>query len=328
MPPEIRIRDGVEIEFESGELVVADASEPTGDINILSHAHGDHLYSEPPDQIVCSGTTAQLAATRRDSVRRPEVVDHPMVTLYGSGHIPGSRAALIDNGQTSVLYTGDLSIRDRFYLNGFEPVDADILIIESTYGKPEFQLPPQDEEEAAFVSWLNETLGTPVLAFGYTLGRAQELQLLGERSGRETIYVTEAIERINRVIESELDVTFAVERYSSETTLDPNDLLVLPSQTNRLSFVDTLIEDSGAIKVGVSGWAVDSSFKYRGDFDQTFALSDHCGFSELIEVVEAVAPEKVYTNHGFAEELASEITTQLGMGSQALKQNQTTLGEF
>lgn len=328
MSPRVQIRDGIEILLDSGERVVADANAPDGDINILSHAHGDHLYSEAPESIVCSELTAALATQRREDSHTPERVTSPRVELLESGHIPGSRAALIKGDSSRVLYTGDVSIRDRFYLSGFQPVDADVLIIESTYGTPDYELPPQDEEEAAFIAWLNETLGTPVLAFGYTLGRAQELQLLGGRSDRETIYVTEAIERINTVIESHFGMTFDVERYSGDTTLGPDDMLVLPSQTNRLSFVDTLVEETGAIKVGVSGWAVESSFKFRGDFDKTFALSDHCGFTELLDVVEAVDPETVYTNHGFADEFATAITSRLGIHAQSLKQNQSTLGDF
>lgn len=328
MAPRVRITDGIDIELDTGDRVVADASHPDGDINILSHAHGDHLYTEPPDELVCSPTTAALAAARRRDTPRPAVVEHPRVTLLESGHIAGSRAALIEDESTTILYTGDVSTRDRFFLNGFDPVSADILILESTYGKPEYELPPQHEAEAAFIDWLNETHDTPVIAFGYTLGRAQELQWLGMESARETIYITEAIERINAVIEQELDVEFESTRYESHHELGAGDVLVLPSQTNRLSFVDSIVEDTGAIKVGASGWAVDSSYRFRGGFDETFTLSDHCDFPELLALVEAVDPEMVYTNHGFAAELAQEITRRLGYPTQALKRNQSTLGEF
>lgn len=328
MAPTVQIRDGIEILLESGERVVADASAPDGDINILSHAHGDHLYNEPPATVVCSETTAALAAARRQELARPTVVDHPRVELLESGHIAGSRAALIEDESTTILYTGDVSTRDRFFLDGFDPVPADVLIIESTYGKPEYHLPPQAEVEAEFVDWLNETMDTPVIAFGYTLGRAQELQLLGADSDRDTVYITDAIDRINAVIESQLSVRFDTEMYEASTELEPGDLLILPSQTNRLSFVDDIVERTGVIKVGVSGWAVDSSFKFRGGYDETFALSDHCGFTELLDVVSAVDPDKVYTNHGFTEELAREITSRFGYSTQSLQRNQTTLGDF
>lgn len=328
MPPTIRERDGIEIELEAGERVVADASAPDGDINILSHAHGDHLYNDPPAEIICSSTTAALAAARSRDIEHPDIVTYPRVSLHNSGHIPGSTAALIEDEDATILYTGDLSIRDRFYLDGFQPISAEYLIIEATYGKPTYTLPPQEEAEAAFVEWLNETNETPVIVFGYTLGRAQELQLLAMESNRDTIYTTEAIERMNEVIEAEYSVTFDSISYTQDAELGAGDILVLPGQTNRLSFVDDIVEETGAIQVGASGWAVESSFKYRGGFDKTFPLSDHCDFTELLDVVREVDPTCVYTTHGFAEELAREITSRLGYDTQALKRDQTTLGDF
>lgn len=328
MAPTIKLRDGVEITLDSGERVVADATAPDGDINVLSHAHGDHLYATAPSSLICSPTTAALAAVRRDDGGTPAVEPHPRVELFNAGHVPGSRAARLTGDSSSVLYTGDISTRDRFYLDGFDPVAADVLIIEATYGKPAYELPPQAETEAAIVDWLNDTLDTPVIMFGYSLGRAQELVKLGERSARETVYVTDAIAELNGVIAEECGVTFATDRYRQPTTLGAGDLLVLPTQTNNLSFVDAIIDDTGALTAGVSGWAVESSYKYRGGYDVTFPLSDHCGFRELLRVVEAVDPTKVYTNHGFASEFAVAVQQRLGYPAQALKTNQSTLDEF
>lgn len=327
MSPAVRLTDGIEIELDTGERVVADASEPDGDVNVLSHAHGDHLYDQPPDEIVCSPVTASLAATCRGGPP-PDRVEHPQVRLLDAGHVPGSTAALVEDEDATILYTGDVSTRDRFFLEGFDPVPADILVIESTYGTPTYERPPQRAVEAAFVDWLDETMDRPVVAFGYALGRAQEIQLLGMESDRSTIYVTDAIERINEVLESHLPVSFDATRYERADELGPGELLVLPGQTSRLPFVDDLVERTGAVRVGVSGWAVDSSFRFRGNFDRTFALSDHCNFPELLAVVSAVDPDLVYTTHGFVDELAREITGRLGYETRALKRNQTTLGDF
>jgi putative mRNA 3-end processing factor len=326
--PTIQIRDGIEIHLSSGERVVADASAPNGDISVVSHAHGDHLYNTPPAEVICSETTRALAAERRSDKAEPAITSDPRITLHNAGHVPGSRATLIEDDGTRILYTGDLSIRDRFYLDGFEPMSADILIIEATYGKPEYDLPPQETVHRDILSLLNESYDTPIIAFGYTLGRGQELIQLGMQSDRETVYTTEAIDRINDVIETTCDVTFDTTRYSKDVTIGAGDFLVLPGQTNNLSFVDDIVDETGAILVGASGWAVDTSFKYRGGFDETFALSDHCDFSELLSVVETVDPDRVYTNHGFAEEFATEVRKRLGIESRALKRNQTTLEDY
>ena len=327
----VSLRDGVRIECSTGETVVADAEDPTGDVNVLSHAHGDHLYHTAPTGVVCSELTATLARVRRDEddAGRLERTIHPRVEQVPAGHVPGSQATVVEDADgTTYCYTGDVSTRDRFYLDGFDAgsVDADVLITEATYGDPEYVLPPQDVVEAEVVDFLDDT-DAPVILFGYTLGRAQELQLLVGRSDRHRLLVTEAIERINAPVADHYGVDFGAERYGRDVDLGTDDALVLPAQTNRLSFVESIRDATGAVTVGASGWAVDSSFRYRGDYDATFALSDHCGFAELCELVEAVDPDRVYTQHGSADALASHLDT-VGYDARALKRNQTSLGDF
>lgn len=324
---DVRLRDGIVIDLPSGTTVVADARSPGGDVALLSHAHGDHLYGEPPGALVCSAATADLASLRREELPRPRPTDHPAVDLASAGHVAGSRAAYCRDGGTTVLFTGDVSVRDRFFLDGFDPEPADVLVIESTYGKPEYVFPPQDEVEAAIVDFLEDVDDAPVVLFGYALGRAQELLLLAREAAPDGLYTTPAIERIGDVIEEHCDVTFPGERYDSDDGLGPGDVLVLPSQTSNLAFVDRLV-DEGAVTVGVSGWAVDESYRYRGGFDETFALSDHADYEELQSIVTAVDPEVVYTHHGFAEALARHLRAELGYETRALKRNQSTLGDF
>lgn len=324
----VRLGDGIEIELADGETFVADATHPSGDVNVLSHAHGDHLFSTPPETLVCSETTARLAETRRETSLPHVTQAHRRVELRSSGHVPGSRAALVDDGDRRYLYTGDVSTRDRFFLDGFEPVEADVLVVESTYGKPEYEFPSQAAAEARIVDWLDETTGTPLLLFGYTLGRAQELQRLVERSGRDGLYVSDAIADVNAVLEDCLDVSFAAARYEPETELTGDDVLVLPSQTTRLGFVGDLVDRYGATKAGFSGWAVDDSYRFRADLDVAFPLSDHCDFPELLALVEAVDPDEVYTQHGFADAFATHVRAELGIEATALKANQSTLDDF
>ncbi|MFW5956438.1 MAG: mRNA 3'-end processing factor [Halorhabdus sp.] len=321
----IRYGDGVEIDLATGETLSIDASDPAGDIRAVSHAHGDHLFNSDPGSIVSSELTARLAGVRRENV--PARTSHPAIELLDAGHVPGSRAVYADDGERTYLYTGDCSIRDRFYLDGFEPRTADVLLIEATYGKPEYVFPPQADSETRIVEWLETTDDRPVVLFGYALGRAQEVQQLAQRAGRSHIYISEAIDALNQPIAEALDVTFDGDVYDRSVDLGPGDALVFPSQVKNLNFVDTLLEETDALTAGFSGWAVDSSFKYANGYDETFVLSDHCDFEELLEVVAAVDPEVVFTLHGATDELAAELTRR-GYDARSLKRGQRTLGEF
>jgi putative mRNA 3-end processing factor len=137
MAVKIREKDGIHIEGE--RKVVADSRSFRGDVNFVSHAHFDHMH-QGDGEVVSSELTAKLAEARSgEKVDRTEAEN---IELLNSGHILGSSAALV-KGEKDVLYTGDVSMRDRVYLDGFEPVSADILIIESTYGIPAYRFPEQ-----------------------------------------------------------------------------------------------------------------------------------------------------------------------------------------
>ena len=232
----VSLRDGARIDLATGETFVADATEPDGDIVTLSHAHGDHLYVHAPTSVICSDLTARLTVARREDEGSLSRTSHPAIEQVPAGHIPGSRATIIeDNDGTTYLYTGDVSTRNRFTLDGFDAetvtaeYDIDVLVTETTYGKPEYMFAEQDTLETRIVDWLDDTDDTPVVLFGYTLGRAQELELLVDRSERNRLFMTEATERLNEVIGPAHGVDFAAERYDREVTIGAGDALVLPA---------------------------------------------------------------------------------------------------
>ena len=320
----ITYRDGIEIELSDGTRVVCDADDPDGDVNVVTHAHGDH-YPDGEATAVCSPLTADLATARRDTPLHRTTDDR--VELIPAGHVAGSRAALVtDPDGTRYLYTGDVCTRSRFYLDGFEPPDADVLVVEATYGDPAYVFPDHDTVAAEIRSWLAST-AAPVLLLGYALGRAQKLQLLADRAGRDRIFTTDAVRRVNEVIEAHRDVRFDVRPYEDDTTLADGDAFVIPMTSGRINWISSLAESAGAVTAGFSGWAIEESFKFRGDFDETFPLSDHCDFAELLDLVDAVDPDRVYTQHGSVTTLAEQLT-DVGYDATALRRNQLSLGDF
>ncbi|PSP34602.1 mRNA 3'-end processing factor, partial [Halobacteriales archaeon QH_10_70_21] len=190
----VRYRDGIEIELSDGTRVVCDADDPDGDVNVVSHAHGDH-WPEGEVAAVCSPLTAALATVRRDAPLHCTADER--VELLPAGHVAGSRAALVtDPDGTRYLYTGDVCTRSRFYLDGFEPPSADVLVVEATYGEPGYVFPDHAVLADEIRTWLAETT-EPVLLLGYALGRAQKLQLLAQAADRNRILTTDAVRRVN-----------------------------------------------------------------------------------------------------------------------------------
>ncbi|CCC40409.1 MBL fold metallo-hydrolase RNA specificity domain-containing protein [Haloquadratum walsbyi] len=332
MAPGVYLRDGVEIEFASGERIVCDGV-PKGSskqevTTAVSHAHGDHLV-DTAGEIVASELTVALASVRQSECK-PEKITHPAVDLIPAGHIAGSRAVLLTDPETDCryLYTGDCRLSDRLYLDGFDPVDADVLILETTYGDPKYRFPSPEKTHDRIREWLAQTMDDVVILFGYALGRAQKLQVLLESTARSRVFITDAIAELNAVIESHHEISFDARRYTTDVTLQPGDAVVLPMQTTRLGWIESLIEATDAMTAGFSGWAIDDSFIYQRGVDKGFVLSDHCDYDELIELVTTVDPERVYTQHGFTETFATRLTREHGYDTQALKSNQSTLGDF
>ncbi|WP_336327969.1 mRNA 3'-end processing factor [Halovenus sp. HT40] len=319
----VRYRDGIEIELSDGTRIVCDADDPDGDVTVVSHAHGDHL-PDGETTAVCSALTAALGTARRDEALHRTTDDR--VELLPAGHVAGSRAAVVtDPDGTRYCYTGDICTRSRFYLSGFEAPDVDVLITEATYGEPEYQFPDHDDIVDQILDWLADT-DAPVVLFGYALGRAQKLQLLAEQAGR-TVYTTDAVQRVNEPIAEHLGVEFPAANFDESVELDVGDALVLPMTTARIGWIEDLAEEADAKTAGFSGWAVDSAYRFRGNFDTAFPLSDHGDFAELCALVETADPDRIYTQHGSGDAFAEHLTSE-GYDATTIKQNQTSLSEF
>lgn len=320
----VRLRDGVEIECSDGTRVVCDAGAPDGDVNVVSHAHADHAPNGPAS-VVCSPLTADLVRVRRDVALDRTTDDR--VDLLPAGHVAGSRAALVtDPDGTRYLYTGDVCTRPRFYLDGFDPPDADVLVVEATYGDPDYVFPDHEAVAADVRAWFDAHRDRPVVLVGYALGRAQKLQVLAADAGR-TVYATPPVTEVDEAIERHRDVVFPASPYEDGADLGAGDALVLPSATARTDWVERLVRETGALTAGFSGWAVDSAYRYRGGYDAAFPLSDHCDFAELRALVAAVDPDRVYVQHGPGESFVPHLES-MGYRATALKRNQTSLSEF
>ena len=323
----IRQRDGIHVHLSDGRTVVADARSAIGDVNVTSHAHADHAPSSAR-RAICSSVTAAIVRARGGaSIDHVDGTDE--VTLIPSGHVVGSRAALIEDPDgTRYLYTGDVSTRDRAHLRGFEPVDADVLVIESTYGRPEYRFPPQAELEGEIVDWIRDRPGRPLFLFGYALGRAQKLQHLAREATNRRVVVHDSVRAVNEAIVAETELDLAAVPLSAVDELGADDVVVAPPEFARSKRLERYRDRQGALTAGFSGWAADEPYRYRFGYDAAFVLTDHCDFDELVGVVEAVDPDRVYTQHGFADEFADHLAGALDFDAVSLKRNQATLGEF
>ena len=179
------------------------------DFGLISHAHSDHTarHARP---VLTRNTGLLLSDYLENSApvyldyREPLETKDYIITLYPAGHCLGSAQALVESKVTGVklLYTGDIKVRSSPTNEPLEPVACDVLVIESTYGKPQYTFPPQEQVMAnAFHilrSWLAK--GSKPVVQVWRLGKAQELLhlLLGEGFD---VALEESVYRIARIYE-------------------------------------------------------------------------------------------------------------------------------
>ncbi len=255
------------------------------------------------------------------------------LTLLPAGHILGSAMAFIEADGESLLYTGDFKLRPNLCAEACEPRHADYLVMETTFGRPQYQLPPEADVWRDLVAFCRSALAdgaTPVL-FAYSLGKSQEL-LAGLRDAGLPIALHKEAAKLTRIYEhfgqkfppyEIFPVAADVRRRNDETHANPPPhvggyILIAPPQSSR----SVLFQQLGKIRTAVvTGWAMDSSCRFRSGTDAAFPLSEHADFPGLVEFVKRVEPKKVFTLHGFAADFARTLR-ELGFAAQALSEQE------
>ncbi|HTU23816.1 MAG TPA: hypothetical protein VMF30_00375 [Pirellulales bacterium] len=265
----------------------------------VSHAHSDHMARH--EYALCTPATGQLYQFRygpRPTHDLPygEPLDFGGIrlTTYPAGHCLGSAMLLAEDGERSLLYTGDFKLGESATAQRAELPKADILIIESTYGTPAYRLIPRAEAIDRLCHLVREVLAadrTPVVQ-AYVLGKGQEVSKILTAAGIPVLQHpdTFAISQVYRRCGVDLG---DVQLYPGHAL--PGHAVVVPPGFHRSRRLPGL---KGAVTFAVTGWAIDGRTKYRLGVDHAIPLSDHADYDELFEAVELVEPQVVYCTHG------------------------------
>ncbi len=291
----------------------------------VSHAHSDHI--EAHREVILSAPTARLMKARLSGRPLEHILPYQettefqspggpyKLTLLPAGHIFGSAMALLES-DVSLLYTGDFKLRSGRSAEPCAPRPAEILIMETTFGRPEYQFPPTVEVLAGINRFCRETLNndeTPVL-LGYSLGKSQEL-LCGLAEAGLPLMLHDSVYQSTLIYEQFGQCFPAYERFDAAAA--PGKVLICPPGFQRASTCGSVGPTRTAI---LTGWAVDERCRYRYQTDAAFPLSDHADFQDLIRLVEQVAPRRVLTLHGFAADFAQTLR-EMGYAAAALSED-------
>ncbi|MBT4191831.1 MAG: hypothetical protein HOE11_00835 [Candidatus Diapherotrites archaeon] len=299
---------------------------------LFSHAHSDHIKLSKHSTFFATPETIDLVKERNTRQYTPEFREIPMeqktkfdgfdLTLKPNGHVLGSCAAVLAQSDKDFVVTSDFRLQDSLLFKGAKPIPADTLVLETTFGSPEYVFPSQEEVANAMIDWVGKNARDKlVLLSGYALGKAQELVKIANEAGY-TPLVHESIYKMNEIYKKHgIDI-------GNYELLDHNlkdfSVLIMPPQLVDRFLLATLREfdKRRIVSALATGWS------YRKQFDITFPLSNHADYNDLISYVEQVNPKLVLTDHGFCEEFARKLS-RLGFNARPLKQHkQRVLGEY
>jgi Cft2 family RNA processing exonuclease len=271
--------------------------------SFVSHAHTDHIARH--EVALATPTTGKLYRHRLG--RHHRVVEMPYrqpldfggmrLTALPAGHCLGSAMLLAEDGERSLLYTGDFKLGSSATSEETDLPHADVLIMESTFGLPRYRMPPREKTIALLLEIATSALAdgkTPVI-HAYPLGKSQEVTKL-LTSQCIPVLQHPAIYAVSRIYE-ECGMKLGDVGVYTGQPLDGHAIVTLPRGMSEFRLPNL----RKTVTIAPTGWAIDPGTKYRWGVDHAIPLSDHADFDQLLETVRRVDPKEVHCTHGPAE---------------------------
>lgn len=285
-----------------------DPQSPRG-FAFVSHAHSDHIGKHR--ETVLSPGTSRLMRARQGAAGVEHVLDFGETrkmrgaefTLLPAGHVHGSAQLHLQTDDGSLLYTGDFKLRPGLSSERTEWRQAGTLIMETTFGKPEFVFPPTEQVLSEVVKFCREALedGEVPVLLGYSLGKAQEIICAVAAAGLNPM-LHGAVAKLTRIYRDLVPgfPDFAPYKASEIS----GHVLIAPPSVKGSRMLAAIKKKRVAM---LTGWAMTPGAVHRYQVDAAFPLSDHAGYDDLLKYVELVRPQRVLTLHGYASEFARDL---------------------
>lgn len=289
----------------------------------VSHGHSDHarehalVLATPNTARICRARFARreeraVQASLLESVKPPRLPaqfeEHPYnepwwhgdhrLTLFSAGHVLGSSQILIESERGRFVYTGDFKLEPSLTAEKPEVKHCDVLLMECTYGRPQYQFPPREEVAGEMIAFAKDALeyGAVPVFFAYSLGKAQEaLAILGKAGFAITVHgAIETVSDVYRACGVDLP---AYTRYDARH-FDRQSVLIWPPSGRTLP---KAVNGKPVRTAVLTGWTLDRGALFRYGADRGFALSDHADYPALLRYIELAQPQKVLLNHGWRD---------------------------
>ncbi len=309
------LKDNLKINLDQTKVCSQD------EYSFITHAHSDHVCNTSQKTFATKETidllNGRLIKNKFDFHelrfnQKIELSNNFFLTPLNAGHILGSSMFLFEDENTSLLYTGDLNTETSLLLKGAKPINADILVIDSTFGREEFSFPKRSITYDLLYHTLKKELSENkfIVLAGYTLGKNQELISFLNKYldvvplvDKETHKYSEIYNKNNSNLKFKL----------LDHNIHSSDVLIMPLSLINHNLIKSLEQQ---IYKKISSY-VFTGWKYsRGS--TLVPLSDHCDFESSLDFVNKVNPKQVYTIHGFTKDFSEQIKLKLGINASCV----------
>jgi putative mRNA 3-end processing factor len=295
----LKLDNGIEVEGLDFHL---DAHRKAN-YSFVSHAHTDHTANHrkilaTPETILFFKQRYQNPICRAMQYGQKTKIGDFDVELHPAGHILGCAQISLENKGRRIVYTGDFKLDKSATTEPATILKSDVLIMESTYGRPDYIFPKRDNVIDQLITFVQKTLlsnQVPII-LAYSLGKSQEaIKILGDFGF--DIYAEETVYKFCKLykkcgVEFQNLHPLKVDDFGGKVIVFP------PYFKKYKSLIRNIYPRRTCF---LSGWALDNTARFRTGADVTLPLSDHADYNDLIKYVEESNPSRVFTLHGFPE---------------------------
>lgn len=235
------------------------------------------------------------------------------IIAHNAGHILGSAQFEVRSPNLTLVYTGDINYRNMLTTKAADVISCDILILETTYGHPNYVFPRLGETCVELVNWALGTLKedkVPIFQV-YSTGKAQELIKIFNEFTKIPVLVYPTVSKVNQAYEKngvKLDYKLLNRDEENDLLERKQCVLVVPNHYK------TFPVQQYSLAVA-TGWVL----KFRSSrFSGAFPISGHADFKQLVAYVKKVNPKTVFTTHGFEGYFANYLSKKLGINARPI----------
>jgi len=261
---------------------------------VISHAHGDHAVPGNRN-IYCTAPTADFMRLRYGKNAGTNFqlfgwnqefkLGQVSISFISAGHILGSAQVLMVYQDVRYLYTGDYKLQIDTTCEPIAWVKADVLITESTFANPGTIHPDPVTE----IQKLNG-IQSNILLGAYGLGKAQRLiRMINDHAPQKKVLVHFRIAPLNAIYEKYGITLGNWQMYNRKLMKNQDEYVYLvPPFTFNSYFRAT-----GVKRLFASGWK-----NLQVNQQDTLFISDHADWNDVLQAIEEVNPQQIWTLHG------------------------------